>query len=148
GFVVGAWLRTKRPIGERCAGLLAAGLLVTMLGLLMHRWFMPINKQIWTPSFVVFCAGMGMVCLGVVFWIVDVVGYRRWALPFVIFGMNAIAAFVAAGIVTRLGLVIRFTPPKADKSVSLIGFCQEPVKNLWFWIHNHDLSDWMQSAIS
>jgi predicted acyltransferase len=68
---------------------------------------MPINKQIWTPSFTVFTAGLGMLGLGTFFWILDVRGRRRWALPLVIYGTNAIAAYVAAGLLVRIGQAVK-----------------------------------------
>src|SRR5439155_15624478 len=70
---------------------------------------MPINKQIWTPSFVVFCAGMALLGLGTFFYIIDVLGHELWARPFVIYGMNALAAFVLSAIVGRALPMIRFT---------------------------------------
>ncbi|HTL27801.1 MAG TPA: DUF5009 domain-containing protein [Tepidisphaeraceae bacterium] len=107
GIVVGTWLRTARPLAERGAGLLVFGLFVLLGGLALNTWLMPINKNIWTPSFTVFTAGMGMLCLGTAFYFVDVLGYNKWALPFTIYGMNAIAAFVAAGMVVRILTLIK-----------------------------------------
>ncbi|HEX8522368.1 MAG TPA: DUF5009 domain-containing protein [Tepidisphaeraceae bacterium] len=142
GICVGAWLRNNRSPAERCAGLLAAGVLVAILGYCLHSWLMPINKKIWTPSFVVFTTGMGMLGLGTIFWFVDVKSpleprsalrrFARGALwtPFRIFGTNAIAAFVAAGIVTRLMLMI---PIKKDlltgRTITLITFCKDQCAN-------------------
>ena len=138
GICVGYWMRSRRSPSERAAGLLAVGVVVTAIGCLLDWWLMPINKNIWTPSFVVFTAGMGMLCLGAIFWFVDVLGYRRWALPFRIYGMNAIAAFVAAGIIGRIGGVIRFNDPFTDRRVSLLGFFQDRAASL-----AHYLFGWM-----
>jgi predicted acyltransferase len=103
GILVGTWLRRPdRTIVERGAGLLAMGLPVLILGSLLNWWLMPINKILWTPSYVFYTGGLAMLCLGFLFWLVDVLGWRRWALPFVIFGMNAIAAYVAASIVPKM----------------------------------------------
>jgi predicted acyltransferase len=107
GILVGLWLRTPRPAVDRCAGLLAMGVPVTILGAILGAVLMPINKQIWTPSFVVFCGGLAMLGLGATFWLVDVHGRRRWAWPFVVYGMNAIAAFVAAGLLVRVGQIVK-----------------------------------------
>jgi predicted acyltransferase len=102
GILVGLWLRTGRSPVERAAGLLAMGLPVLILGCLLNWWLMPINKILWTPSYVFYTGGLAMLCLGFLFWLVDVLGWRRWAVPFVIFGMNAIAAYVAASIVPKM----------------------------------------------
>jgi predicted acyltransferase len=103
GILVGLWLRrTGKPLADRAAGLLAAGFGVLILGSLLNWWLMPINKILWTPSYVVFTAGLAMLMLGSLFWVVDVLGYRRWSIPAVVFGMNAIAAYVAASVVPKL----------------------------------------------
>jgi predicted acyltransferase len=140
GVLVGYWLRSNRPPAEKCAGLLAIGVIVAVFGKCLDLWLMPINKQIWTPSFTVFTAGMGMLGLGTVFWFADVRGRRRWALPFTIYGMNAIAAFVFAGIVTRLGYITFRNPANPDGArITVIKYCQT---------HAADgvarLSDWLQ----
>ncbi len=114
GILVGLWLRTDKPTIERCAGLLAAGVLVTIVGKLLDWWLMPINKNIWTPSFTVFTAGLGMLTLGATFYFVDVRGRRWWTLPFMIFGANAIAAFIVAGLVTRAEYLIKVHDAHAE----------------------------------
>jgi predicted acyltransferase len=125
GFCVGAWLRSFRAVGERCSGLLVFGIFTLLLGLALNRWLMPINKNIWTPSFTVFTAGMGMLMLGMCFYFVDVLGYWRWALPFKIYGMNAIAAFVFGGLVTRALYLIKLQPHGYDKPVMLMTFIKD-----------------------
>jgi predicted acyltransferase len=50
---------------------------------------------------------MGMLCLGTLFYFVDVLDYRRWALPFKIYGMNAIAAFVLSGLLVRIAIIVK-----------------------------------------
>ena len=124
GILVGMWLSRKdRSPAERCAGVMAMGVLVALLGVFLDSWLMPINKNIWTPSFTVFMAGMGMIGLGTMFWIADVLQRRTWALPFKIFGMNAIGAFVVAGIVTRIGLMIRWKVSETE-TISLLTWTQ------------------------
>ena len=62
----------------------------------------PINKNLWTSSYAVFMAGWAMVLLGGFHWLIDVRGWRRWATPLVIYGSNALAMFVLAGLVGKL----------------------------------------------
>jgi predicted acyltransferase len=144
GIVAGTWLRTNRATTERCAALLAIGMIVTIFGACLDWWLMPINKIIWTPSYVVFTAGLAMLVLGTVFWVVDVLGKRRWALPLVIFGTNSIAAFVLAGVIPRVGSMIRI---RADHGV------EERVRLTTFasrWLADtlHGADDWLQSVSS
>jgi predicted acyltransferase len=63
------------------------------VGLIWNRWF-PINKNVWTSSFVVFTAGFALIFLALLYWIIEIRGWRgRWTMPFLVFGMNAIIAF-------------------------------------------------------
>ncbi len=79
----------------------AAGAACVVVGWSWHHWF-PINKALWTSSYVLLTAGLALHALAVCYWMVDVRGWRRWATPFVWFGMNAIAAFFLSGILARL----------------------------------------------
>jgi predicted acyltransferase len=95
GILAGHWLRTARREQEKMLGLFVAGMAAIVVGQVMSRWF-PINKNLWTSSYVVFTSGMASVFLGTCYWLVDIKGYRRWALPFVAFGMNAISVYILA----------------------------------------------------
>jgi predicted acyltransferase len=98
GVLVGEWIRGGRPVKRMLIGLLGAGAAAMVIGRLLHPIF-PINKNLWTSTFVIFTAGFAMVVLAVCYWLVDVKGWRRWAKPFVVFGTNAIAAYVMADLV-------------------------------------------------
>ena len=126
GILVGLGLRNPGAApAEKAARVLAWGVFATVLGVLLGWWLMPINKQIWTPSFTVFTAGMGMLGLGAIYYLADVRGRRAWALPFKIYGMNAIAAFVFSGLLVRIGQLIKVTDPASPtQKVPLIRFCQ------------------------
>jgi predicted acyltransferase len=101
GVIAGRWIAQPRPLPERLSGLFAAGALGMMVGLVWN-WSFPINKSIWTSSYVLFTAGMACVTLATIMWIVDVHGWQRWTKFFVIYGMNPIVAFVGSGILARL----------------------------------------------
>jgi predicted acyltransferase len=101
GVLAGRWIGQPRSLAERLNGLFAVGALAMMVGL-MWNWSFPINKSIWTSSYVLFTAGVACVTLATIMWIVDVHGLRRWTKFFVIYGMNPIVAFVGSGILARL----------------------------------------------
>jgi predicted acyltransferase len=101
GVLTGFWLRSDRSRPEIAQGMLAAGVLGVLAGLAWNPWF-PINKNLWTSSFVVFTAGAAWLVLAVMYWIIDVRGHRRWTRPMVAFGVNAISVYVLAGMVARL----------------------------------------------
>ena len=101
GSFAGRWLGSRRPLAERLNGLFAAGAIAMMLGL-MWGWSFPINKSIWTSSYVLFTGGMASVVLAACMWIVDVQKITGWTRPFVIYGVNPIVAFVGSGVLARI----------------------------------------------
>lgn len=101
GVFAGSWLRSDRSPATKAVGLFIAGNVGVVLGLMWHPLF-PINKPLWTSSYVLFTGGMACHFLAMCYWLIDVKGYRTWAQPFVIFGVNAIAAFFLSGLFARL----------------------------------------------
>ena len=101
GVFTGQWLRSGRGRFEIAGGMFTAGWLAILVGMLWGQWF-PINRHLWTSSFAVFSAGAAMEALALCYWLIDVRGYRRWAQPAVVFGVNAIVVFVLSGMVGRL----------------------------------------------
>lgn len=106
GIFTGYWLKSGKSHNTIALGMFAAGVLGLLLGALMDYGF-PINKPLWSPSYVVFMGGMALMFLAVCYYLIDIKAYTWWTKPFVIFGMNAIALYVLAGIVTRLTLLIK-----------------------------------------
>ena len=101
GMLTGQWLRTQRNPYHKATGLLAAGALLAALGLVWSLAF-PINKQIWTSSYVAYTSGLALLFLGVVYWLIDILNYQRWAKPFVVYGTNALFVFILSGFVAKL----------------------------------------------
>lgn len=105
GVLAGRWLKNGLPLPERLNGLFAGGAMGMVVGLIWN-WSFPINKSLWTSSYVLFTAGMASVVLATTAWLIDVRGVRRWAGPMVTFGLNPMTAFVGSGVMARiLGLV-------------------------------------------
>ena len=100
GNLAGRWIGERRPLSERLAGLSSVGALGMMTGLMWH-WSFPINKSLWTSSYVLFSAGMAAVALATVMWIVDFNRVRRFTTPFVVYGINPIVAFVGSAVMAR-----------------------------------------------
>jgi predicted acyltransferase len=102
GVLAGRWITRKdKPLIDRVAGLYGAGSLA-MLGGSLWGWIFPINKNLWTSSYVVFSAGFACVVLATCIWIIDVHQIRRWSRPFAIYGVNPLIAFVGSGVMARL----------------------------------------------
>ncbi|HUI26377.1 MAG TPA: DUF5009 domain-containing protein [Candidatus Kryptonia bacterium] len=100
GVLTGHWLRSPRAKLERTVGLFVAGNVGIMLGLIVDFWF-PINKSLWTSSYVLFTAGAALNVLGLCYWLIDVRGYQRWAQPFVIYGTNPILAYLLPSLLDK-----------------------------------------------
>lgn len=102
GNIAGRWVALKeKPLLERITALFAAGSIGMMVGL-MWNWSFPINKNLWTSSYVIFTAGMAVIGIATIMWIVDYCNVKRWTKPWVIFGVNPIVAFVGSGVMARL----------------------------------------------
>ena len=102
GVLCGRWIAQKeRPLLERLVAMFAVGALFMMVGL-MWNWSFPINKGLWTSSYVVFTAGMATVSIATITWIIDVQGVTWWTRPLVIYGVNPIIAFVGSGLMARI----------------------------------------------
>ncbi len=101
GNLAGRWIGDRRSLPERLAGLASVGSIAMMIGLMWH-WVFPINKSLWTSSYVVFTAGMAALCLATIMWIVDFQKVSGWTKPFVIYGVNPIIAFIGSGVMARL----------------------------------------------
>jgi predicted acyltransferase len=93
GVLTGDWLRARRSPATTSRALVAIGIVAVAASGIMTRW-MPINKGLWTSSYVVFTAGLALVLFGGVHWLVDGKGIRRPFLPLVVFGVNPIAVYV------------------------------------------------------
>ncbi|TDX01604.1 acyltransferase family protein [Dinghuibacter silviterrae] len=106
-----------RP-AQKAALLALAGLVLLALGLLWDKAF-PINKRLWTSSFVLYAGGWSVLFLALFYGVIDVLGWKRWAQPFVWIGMNSILIYLASEALVNFaftaqaltGGLIHFAPP-------------------------------------
>ncbi|MCA1817382.1 MAG: DUF5009 domain-containing protein [Acidobacteria bacterium] len=101
GVLAGHWLRRRKDDYEKVAGLFFAGALLVVAGWCWNPFF-PVNKSLWTSSYVLFTGGLALQLLAVCYWLIDIKGYVRWSLPFRVFGVNALAVFVLTGLMARV----------------------------------------------
>jgi predicted acyltransferase len=106
GVLAGNYLRCEtRTQFAKVSGLFLAGMCCIVIGWAWNPFF-PINKSLWTSSYVCFTGGMALQLLAFCYWLIEIKNYRAWTRPFVVFGVNAIALFVGTGIMARLmGLI-------------------------------------------
>lgn len=107
GTLAGQWLRTNKNPVEKVAAIFACGVISALLGYLTNGLLLPINKALWTPSYVLLAGGYALLGFGLCYWIMDVHGHIKWLLPFTILGMNAIGIYVFASVLGRITLMIK-----------------------------------------
>jgi predicted acyltransferase len=117
GILCGHWLRRKNDDTEKVAAMFFFGVCLTAIGWCWSLVF-PLNKSLWTSSYVVYTAGLALCFLSFCYWLIDIKGYKKWTKPFVIFGVNALVLFVGSGVLGRILGLIKL--PSADgKTISL-----------------------------
>jgi predicted acyltransferase len=127
GLLTGLWLRTSHTLAEKARSIAIAGISGLILGGIWNIWF-PINKKLWTSSYVLFAAGFSLLLLALSIWIVDIrsqreadadpaTRYRRF-MPLLVFGVNAIAAYVLSELLPGIFENIHVRP-----GVSFLHWC-------------------------
>jgi predicted acyltransferase len=127
GLLTGLWLRTSRTLADKARGIAIAGISGLILGGIWNIWF-PINKKLWTSSYVLFAAGLSLLLLALSIWIVDIREQRkpnadparrnREFMPLLVFGVNAIAAYVLSELLPGIFENIHVRP-----GVSFLHWC-------------------------
>ena len=128
GTLIADMLRSAKPLSWKCRVLFVLGLVLTPAGLALHRW-MPINKKLWTTSYVVFTAGAALLLLFLCFALMEILRLRKWAFPFLVFGTNAILVY--AGSIIMVKLVSLISVSSAEGAV--------PVQA---YVYTHWLAPW------
>ena len=117
GMLTGLWLKTNRNDYQKVVGLLGVGVILIALASIWDLAF-PINKKIWTSSYVLYTSGVALLFLGVIYWIVDILGYKWWTKPFVVYGMNALFVYIMSGLVAKLLGRIQWATSAGTQSLS------------------------------
>ncbi|HEX6126042.1 MAG TPA: hypothetical protein VFZ23_11780, partial [Pyrinomonadaceae bacterium] len=123
-------IRDSKSAIDTVAGLFFFGTALLAIGWAWSLVF-PLNKSLWTSSYVVYTSGLALLTLAVCYYVIDIKGYKRWAWPFVVFGVNALVLFVFSGIMARLLGMIRVAGPDEGKDITL----QQ-------WIFNNAFLSW------
>jgi predicted acyltransferase len=111
---------------------------IAMTVALMWNWSFPINKSLWTSSYVLFTAGMAAVALACCIWIIDEHRVTGWTKPFVIYGMNPLIAFVGSGLTARLIYSV-FKVNSGGKSIPLETWIYQTFYASWLEPRNASL---------
>ena len=125
GMLAGIWLRTRRSIPARTRGLAVAAIASLALGYLWAPWF-PLNKNMWTSSYVLVAGGYALALVTFAFWAVEEKGWRTgWTWVWLVFGSNAIAAYMFSELLPAVLWNVHFTA--AGQRTDAITFVLEHV---------------------
>lgn len=96
---------SKNGLEKKALGMFFFGVVCLAIGWSLSLVF-PLNKSLWTSSYVMYTSGLALLTLASCYWLIDIKEYKKWSKPFVIFGVNALALFVFSGFMARiLGLI-------------------------------------------
>jgi predicted acyltransferase len=100
GYQVGMWIRSDREPLEKCSRLFLAANLLLVAGIIWNLW-LPINKQLWTSSYVLYTTGFAVHFLAAAYYIIDIKKITWFARPFLVVGSNAIFAYVGSSMLAK-----------------------------------------------
>lgn len=135
GMLTGQLMTGVENPSERVSWLFLIGMILVVAGLAWDMAF-PINKSLWTSSYVLYSGGWAMQMLAASHWIIDVRGHQSWTKPFLYFGMNAIFAFVVSGLLAKTLLRIQWTTSAGEDM------------SLWSYLYQHAFASWMDPRVA
>jgi predicted acyltransferase len=116
GMLAGKLISSDEQPTEKIVWLFFTGCILIVLGLSWGMIF-PINKSLWTSSYVLYTGGIAMQFLACCYWLIDIKEFKKWAMPFVYYGMNALFVFVASGLLVKALSRIKFEDEGGEISV-------------------------------
>jgi predicted acyltransferase len=132
GLLTGLWLRSQREVKTKAMGLAAGAAVCLASGYLWSIWF-PLNKKMWTSSFVLTTAGWSLTVFALAFWAVEIKGWgkdkgqsksevltRGVVWPWLVFGSNAIAAYMVSELLPGILELVRF--PSDGRQMNALGW--------------------------
>lgn len=122
GLLIGQLLTSRLPKLEITKKLALLGTLLVTLGLIWNIVF-PINKSLWTSSYVLHTSGLAILCLALLYYSIDIKNYKKWTKLPLIFGVNPMIVFFVSGIIPRVSAMILFQNPKTPtEQINLFDF--------------------------
>lgn len=100
GYFTGNIIETSKNILNTIKKLILYGVILTLVGFVWGTVF-PINKSLWTSTYVIYTGGLALLFLAFLLWIIDVKGLKKWSTPFIHFGTNPLFIFMFSGIYVK-----------------------------------------------
>lgn len=101
GYCAGVFIREKGPSHETIAKMLMVGAILIFTGLAWDLLF-PINKKLWTSSFVIYTSGIDLIVLGILIYVIDLRQWKRWTSFFEVFGRNTLFIYLLSELLASL----------------------------------------------
>lgn len=136
GYFTGDWIRRQSVKSRVTIGLVLFGIGCLIIGS-AWGWVFPINKKLWTSSYVVFTTGWALLLLAACYELIEVRKVRRWDKPFEVMGLNAISIFVASVLLIKI--LVRTTIGAGDKAPSTYNWIYQNVFASWLGAVNGSL---------
>lgn len=111
GLLIGQILHLKIPKIEIIKKTASIGIILTIIGIIWDSTF-PINKALWSSSYVLFTAGLATISLTILYYIIDILNYKKWTKLFIIWGVNPMIVFFLSGIFPRAWSMIKLQSPE------------------------------------
>lgn len=133
GYFAGDWIKNKKQANSQTSmDLVLFGLCCLVIGIIWDVAF-PINKKLWTSSYVLFTSGWGLMLLAGCYELIEVRGIKRWSKPFEVMGLNAIAIFTASVLLIKV--TVRIKIGTGENAISIYN-----------WIYQNILASWAGNA--
>jgi predicted acyltransferase len=128
GMLTGKLLSSDEQPAEKMVWLFFIGSVLIVAGL---GWglFFPINKSLWTSSYALYTGGIAMQFLACCYWLIDVKGFKKWAMPFVYYGTNALFVFVVSGLMVKA--LARVKIADGDGEIGVLGYAYKYFYATW-----------------
>ncbi len=118
GFFVGLALRrTTVEIRKNLLYIAGTGVIMIILALIWDQFF-PINKPIWTSSYVLYTGGIASILLTLFYWLIDVLKWRKWAQFFVVYGVNPLFGYVLSVVWVKILFTIQLTDQASGEVIN------------------------------
>jgi predicted acyltransferase len=130
GILTGQLFSKISNPAEKTTWLFFIGAILIVGGLAWGLVF-PINKALWTSSYVLYAGGIAMQFLAACYWLIDVQGIKKWSTPFIYYGTNAIFVFVASGFLAKF-LIRTKIQVEPEKEISL-----------WSYLYQNFYASWL-----
>jgi predicted acyltransferase len=106
GYFTGRILKGSSSGSEAIRNIVLGGAGAIVLALIWNIWF-PINKSLWTSSFVLYTGGIGMLVLALLYWVIDIKKWKGWTFPFEVFGSNALFVYILSIVWVKIYFLIK-----------------------------------------